>query len=256
MRKQKAIENTYNINTLDHQHLFLRYLNLDREMKKKNDELEQFNYATAHDMQEPLRTIISFIQLLKESYPDKLDETEKEYFSFIEDAAFRMKDQIDSISDYSIIGRNKKKSKVNLSILIEEVITKLKVKIKETKAEFKISDLPTINGFETELRLLFMNLITNAIKFVKQGEQPLISIDFLEGDLYWKFMVTDNGIGIEKKYHSKIFDIFYRLNDRSKYPGSGIGLAQVKKIVDLHNGSILVDSKLGVGSTFTISIEK
>jgi len=229
---------------------------IELNLKSKNEELKQFNYASAHDLQEPLRTIIGFIELLRQTYPDKLDETGKEYFSYIEAAAFRMKEQIDALLHHSKIGIEKKKSKVNVAVLINDIITDLDAAINKSKAEFKIANLPIINCYEVELRLLFMNLISNAIKFVKAGKQPLILIDFEESSLYWKFTIADNGIGIAKENYSKIFKLFSRLNEREMYAGTGIGLAQVKKIVDLHRGEVFVDSKLGVGSTFAFTIQR
>ncbi len=230
--------------------------NNEISIKRKNEELEQLAYASAHDLQEPLRTITGFIDLINRDYADKIDKSGKTYLSFITNASYRMKEQIDGLLDHSRIGRNITKEKVDTFLLVKNIIKDLDKVISDTNAQIEIPELPIVDGYKVELRLLFLNLITNAIKFTTKDRSPEISISFEEQRSFWKFHVKDNGIGMKKEYIPNIFKLFGRLNHRSEYSGTGIGLTQAKKVVDLHQGEIFVNSQEGVGTTFSFTIKK
>lgn len=224
------------------------------ELASKNKELEQFAYVASHDLQEPLRTTSSFVELLRKQYQGKLDGNADKYIDYVIQASDRMKTLIKDLLDYSRIGREKEYKEVNVNNLVKETISDLDKVIKENHGKVTIGALPVINAYPTELKLLFQNLVSNSIKFRRKGHPPEISIDALQEDGQWKFSVSDNGIGIEEQYRQRIFIIFQRLHNRSEYEGSGIGLAHCKKIAELHGGRIWVDSIPGEGSTFFFTI--
>lgn len=226
------------------------------QLKSKNKELEQFSYITSHDLQEPLRTVLSFIDVIQEDYSDKLDEDLNTYLKYISEASFRMSNLIKSLLDYSRIGHNGEVAIVDCNTLLNSVIADLKFKIDNTNAVINYVHLPTIQGFNLELRLLFQNLIINAIKFQKKTEVPKIDISFEDIRTHWQFNIADNGIGIKEEFQNKIFVIFQRLHNREEYDGTGIGLSHCQKIVELHGGEIWVTSEAGVGSTFHFTIPK
>jgi hypothetical protein len=224
------------------------------ELESKNKELEQFAYVASHDLQEPLRTTSSFVELIRKQYYGKLDATANKYIDYIIQASDRMKTLIKDLLDYSRIGREKKFEPVDCNVILDEVLADLNKVIKENKAEIRTGPLPLVNGFATELKLLFQNLISNSIKFRKPDTRPVIEIASRQENGHWLFSFSDNGIGIDKQYQQRIFIIFQRLHNRSVYEGSGIGLAHCKKIVELHGGTIWVESKAGEGSTFYFTL--
>ncbi len=226
----------------------------NKELERKNKELEQFAYVTSHDLQEPLRTTSSFVNLLKEQYGGKLDKKADKYFSFIVDSSDRMKVLIKDLLDYSRIGSKNQLEKVDCNNIIQDVIADIELVIRDFNAEIIYGDLPVINGYPTKMKQLFQNLLINAIKFSKKEVAPDINISVNKTDGYWKFAFSDNGIGIEKIHQERIFVIFQRLHTRSEYNGSGIGLSHCKKIVELHHGKIWVESEPGKGSTFYFTI--
>ncbi len=225
-----------------------------QELQSKNGELEQFAYVASHDLQEPLRTTTSFVNLFRNQYEGKIDETADKYLGYIVQSSERMKVLVKDLLDYSRLGREKELKLSDCNLLLKEVLADLHNVIQETKAEIHAGELPVLQVYPTEFQLLLQNLIINAIKFRKPGERPRIDIraDDLAG--YWTFTVSDNGIGIEKKYQEKIFIIFQRLHSRTEYEGSGIGLAHCKKVAELHRGSIYVQSELGMGSRFIFTL--
>ncbi|WP_051119569.1 sensor histidine kinase [Gillisia sp. CAL575] len=226
------------------------------QLKSKNKELEQFSYITSHDLQEPLRTVLSFIDIIQEDYKEKLDDDLNTYLKYISEASTRMSSLIKSLLDYSRIGLKAKVETVDCNTILNSVTADLKYKIDKSRAEINYLALPTIGGFNLELRLLFQNLITNAIKFQKKTEIPKIDISFEENRTHWQFSVADNGIGIKEEFQNKIFIIFQRLHNREEYDGTGIGLSHCQKIVELHGGEIWVESDAGVGSVFHFTISK
>jgi len=226
------------------------------ELERKNKELETFAYVASHDLQEPLRTIASFVDLLNRQYKSRLDENADKYMNYIVESSDRMKTLIKDLLDYSRLGREKEARQVNCNTIVEQVRADLNVVIKDNQAEIKADELPVIEAYPTELKLLFQNLVSNSIKFRKPGVAPVVEIGAFRQNGHWTFHFRDNGIGIERQYLEKIFVIFQRLHNRTSYEGSGIGLAHCKKIVELHGGNIWVESEPGVGSTFYFTISE
>jgi signal transduction histidine kinase len=224
------------------------------ELESKNKELEQFVYIASHDLQEPVRTVSSLADFLSNDYEDKLDDSAKQSFDFIKEATARMSELIKGLLDYSRLGMYPEVKLTDINDLINSVLDDLGSSVRESGAKIHVGSLPVLNVYATELRLLFQNLISNAIKFRKKGIPPEISISANKGDGEWQFSVKDNGLGIETKYKEKIFEIFQRIHKRNEYEGAGIGLAHVKKIVNLHNGKIWLDSVPGIGSTFYFTL--
>jgi PAS domain S-box-containing protein len=225
-------------------------------LQSQNSELEQFTYITSHDLQEPLLTLISFSELLLEEYTEGLNDEAKLYIEFINKSAIRMRALVSGLMEYARIGKRDNVKEIDCNQVLNDVLTDLSVIISKTKAEIEVENLPIIRGYETYIRLLFQNLISNAIKFNKENTKPEIKIKCSETINEWKFSVKDNGIGIEEKYIDQVFIIFKRLNNDTLYKGYGIGLAHCKKIVDIHNGEIYVKSTINKGSTFSFTISK
>lgn len=229
------------------------------ELERSNDELQQFAYITSHDLQEPLRTITSFTQLLERRYSGKLDKDADEFIEYIVDASVRMKQMIIDLLEYSRVGTQGHEFKlVDVDDVLHETENNLKSLIDENNVILTHDALPTVIADKLQLVQLFQNLISNAIKFKKENEPPKIHISAKKEGNDYVFSVSDNGIGMESKYTDKIFEVFKRLHTIDKYKGTGIGLAVVKRIVERHNGHIWVESELGTGSTFyfTIPINK
>lgn len=226
------------------------------ELARSNTELEQFAYISSHDLQEPLRTITNFVGLFEKEYSGKLDSDATGYLNVIVTAASRMRNLIKDLLEFSRVGREMKFESIDCNSVLKEVKEEMATSIKESNAKITISNLPVLNGNYLELKRLFQNLISNALKFQKKDVNPEITITVEEKDNEFVFAIKDNGIGIDEQYNDQLFIIFKRLHSTSEYPGTGIGLATCKKIVDLHNGKIWVESKLGNGSTFYFSIPK
>jgi signal transduction histidine kinase/streptogramin lyase len=223
-------------------------------LERKNKEMEEFAYIASHDLQEPLRTTSGFVKLLQKQYQGKFDEKGEIYFNYILEASDRMKLLINNLLEYSQIGKKKELQQVNCDVILKNVLADLGVAITEAGAEITYDPLPIIGGYPTEMKQLLQNLVTNAIKFRKKDTSPKIDIGAKLVNEEWQFTVSDNGIGIDEKYAEKIFVIFQRLNAQSEYKGSGIGLSHCKKIVELHNGKIWVNSRPGEGSRFSFTI--
>jgi PAS domain S-box-containing protein len=229
---------------------------MNKELEFHLSELEQFSYVSNHDLQEPLRTLTQFTQLFTKKYADKLDEEGKKYVEFITKAAMRMKMLVKDLLEYSLLGKESEKSIVDCNKIVDIVLGDLDESIKGSSAKLTVQELPILNVYETEFRMLFQNLIENAIKYQKKDMIPeiIISAESLEKE--WLFSIKDNGIGIDKKHDEKIFIIFQRLHNRAEYEGTGIGLAHCKKIVEMHGGRIWVESTPEKGSIFMFTIPK
>lgn len=227
---------------------------LNAQLNAKNKEMEQFAYIASHDLQEPVRTISNFARMISTNYEGKLDETADKSLRFMIDAADRMSALIKGLLDYSRIGREVRLTTIDCNSILDDIKLDLTSVIKETKATITVDDLPEIIGNATEIRLVFQNLINNAIKFRKVNTPPVIEISVRQSARMWKFSCRDNGIGIEKKHQKRIFQIFQRLHSRNEYSGTGIGLSHCSKIVELHGGKISVVSKPNQGSTFYFTI--
>ncbi len=225
------------------------------ELAQKNKELEQFAYIASHDLQEPLRTVTNYIGLLQEDYSDQLDATAHRLLKTIMGASVRMRVLIQALLAFSKLGRNKAVTTFETAEVLRQVLEDSRASICETGATVVCSDLPRIDGYELEFRQLLQNLLANAIKFRRPDEDPAIAVRAVRRSDSWEFQVEDNGIGIDPKYHDKIFHIFQRLHTDDTYEGFGIGLANCKKIVDLHRGKIWVVSDGCTGTTvhFTVS---
>lgn len=225
-----------------------------QQIARKNKELEQFVYIASHDLQEPLLNLTNFVELLQDEYGELFDETASMYFDVISQGASRMRNLIRCLLDYSRLGQHVELSLVDTQVLMETVCSDLSVPIKKAGAQIHFQELPTLVGYATELHQLFQNLLSNAIKFRKPGQCPDICITAEKTTQGWCFAVSDNGIGIAPEFREKIFLIFQRLHERESYEGNGIGLAHCKKIVEMHGGSIQVNSEAGQGSTFLITL--
>ncbi len=225
------------------------------EMQRSNTELEQFAYVISHDLQEPLRMVSSYTQLLAKRYGNKLDSDADEFIAYAVDGAKRMQTLLHGLLDYSRVGtRGKPFSLVNCEHIVEQAMANLKIAIEESGASVSYDVLPTVMGDEGQLVQLFQNLIGNAIKF--RREEPLqVHIWAGRRNSVVTFSVNDNGIGINPQHSQSIFEIFRRLHTREEYPGTGMGLAICKKIVERHGGHISVQSQPGQGSTFHFSVD-
>lgn len=224
------------------------------KLEVSNRDLEQFAYVASHDLQEPLRMVSNFTQLLERRYKSKLDEDADEYIEFIVDGAKRMKELINDLLTFSRLNTERSKFEpINMEISLNRVLSYFKTDIQETKAKITYDSLPIVNGDPSQITQLFQNLISNAIKF--HGDEPLqIHISKHQTGKKWMIGVSDNGIGINPNHQKQIFDIFKRLHTHEEYDGTGIGLAICKKIVERHGGKTWVESELGKGSTFYFTI--
>jgi PAS domain S-box-containing protein len=224
------------------------------ELARSNTELQQFAYVASHDLQEPLRMVISYLSLLERRYGNKLDPEAKEYIEFAVSGGKRMKALIDDLLHYSRIDtQGRDLDNVDMGNVVEKALAILKVPIEENKAEVEIDPLPSVTADELQMVQVMQNLISNAIKF-HGAEPPMIRISASPGSGEWIFSVKDNGIGFNMQYAEKIFQMFQRLHSINEYPGTGVGLAIVKKIVERHHGRIWVESEEGKGATFFFTI--
>ena len=227
------------------------------ELATSNAELERFAYVATHDLQEPLRLVSSFMQLLKKKYSNQLDEQAREYIDYAVDGANRIKKLILDLLEFSKVSSNREEfTPTDMNMVLQDVARMFSGELKDTGAALTIPELPTIHANTALMLQLFENLVGNAIKY-RNGRQPLIQIDCQEKDDEFRFSVSDNGIGIDPEYSDKIFILFQRLhNNNETYDGTGVGLAICKKIVELHQGTIWVVSEKGKGSTFYFTIPK
>ncbi len=229
-------------------------LQLTEDLKRSNEELEQFAYVASHDLQEPLRAVTSYTQLLAQRYQANLDDRADKYINYIVDGATRMQQLINDLLAYSRLGtRGKEFEQAQCKAAIKQTLCNLQIAIAETKAVITYDEMPTVMADESQLVQLFQNLLANGIKFCRQ-DIPLIHITAGRQESEWLFSVSDNGIGIDPEYADRIFIIFQRLHSRREYSGTGIGLAMCKRIVERHGGRIWVESQEGKGATFYFTI--
>jgi signal transduction histidine kinase len=219
-----------------------------------NAELEQFAFFASHDLQEPLNTTSGFVKLLKQKYKGRFDQEADQYLDYIDQSSDRMKSLIIELLEYSRIGWQKELQQVDCNTLLTEVLADLNSIISKNEAVVNADSLPVLNAYGTELKLLFQNLISNAIKFKRQDCNPEIKIQVEKKEDHWQFSFIDNGIGIDPQFHEKIFGLFKRLHNRAQYQGTGIGLAHCKKIAEMHGGKIWVESQPGGGSAFMFTV--
>ena len=227
------------------------------ELARSNAELQQFAYVASHDLQEPLRMIGSYTQLLERRYGEKLDADAREFMDFIVDGATRMKQLIEDLLAFSRVGtRGKELRPVQAQSALDRALINLRAAIESSDAQITHDALPDVTADDSQLTQLFQNLIGNAIKFKNKDEPVRIHVGVHDAGDEWRFSVSDNGIGIEPQYFERIFMVFQRLHTRDEYAGTGIGLAICKKVVDRHHGRIWVESVYGKGSTFVFTLPK
>lgn len=225
------------------------------QLERSNWELERFAYVASHDLQEPLRTLAGFSELLTERYRGRLGGEGEEFLGFIEGGALRMQTMVQDLLSYSRVGTHGEPFvAVDCSELVDEVSADLGAAIEECGARLSHQGLPTVEADRGQLRQVFSNLIGNAIKYRRPGVPPEVRVSAERVSGAWQFSVEDNGIGIEPKYFDRIFIAFQRLHGRDEYPGTGIGLAITQRVVERHGGRIGLESRLGEGSTFRFTI--
>ncbi len=231
-------------------------IQLNEKLLQSNQELQQFAYSASHDLQEPLRNITSYINLFMRNFGATLSEEGREYLDFAAGGAQRMHHLIKDLLTYSKLDQqDEPMAAFEGNNILREALDNLHLSVEESNALILYPDLPVLYGNHSQILLLFQNLIDNAIKFRSKSE-PLVFIDMEDKNELWEFKIKDNGIGIPQQFQNKIFGFFNRLHPRDKIDGSGLGLSICKKIVEKHNGNILVDSKPGKGSTFTFTLSK
>ena len=224
------------------------------ELQRSNDELKHFAYVVSHDLQEPNRMVINFMELLKYKYDNQLDERANQYISFAVEGAHRMRRLIKDILTYSRVHSEKKAFEdVDLNRVLQDVQKDLVMSIDENSARIICSAMPTVVGDSTQIRQLFQNLISNAIKYRREAP-PFIHIHCKKENECWQFSIQDNGIGIAEKHYDRIFKLFQRLHHRDEYSGTGLGLALVHRILVRHGGKIWLQSEPGKGSTFYFTL--
>ncbi len=225
------------------------------DLARSNAELEQFAYVASHDLQEPLRMVASYTQLLARRYRGKLDADADEFIGFAVDGALRMQALINDLLDYSRAGtRPLRLEAVDTNAMVDQVVHDLTGASSATGATVTHDDLPRVVADPTQLRQVFQNLIANGLKFHKPGQSPVVHISGMRDGRTFRFTVRDNGIGIEAQYVERIFTLFQRLHTREEHPGTGIGLAICKRIVERHGGEINVDSSPGSGACFSFTL--
>ena len=228
------------------------------ELTRSNRDLEQFAYVASHDLQEPLRKVASFCQLLQRRYANQLDERADQYISFAVDGAQRMQRLINDLLAFSRIGRMTSNFvDVDLNQVVSEVVAQQQQNLARVHAQVTWDALPVVNGEEPLLTALIGNLVSNSVKFQRAGEPPRVHLSAQRHGDEWEVTCADNGIGIEPEFADKVFVIFQRLHNKDAYAGTGIGLAVAKKIIEYHGGRIWVDTTAGPGTTirFTLPVQ-
>lgn len=256
-KKKEPIEEELAAALIEINRLENKYVEENKKLKKSNRELEDFAYVASHDLKEPLRKIVAFSERLREKYKDKLDEKAQFYIERMENASSRMQTLIDDLLKYSRVSRTTiEVEPLELHEVFEIVVDKLELLIERNQAQLNIENVIDFHGNKNLIVSLFQNLINNAIKFQPKGQRAVVTInskmDKVRNKKFVHYTVTDNGIGMEKKYLKRIFHIFERLHGKEDYSGTGIGLAISQRIVEKHSGKISVESELGKGTTFHI----
>lgn len=242
---------------------------MNRELLQSNESLQQFAYIASHDLQEPLRKVQSFSKMLGEQYASQLEGTGLDMLTRVQSSARRMSELIRDLLNYARLTTDKEPlTTVDLNSIISEALTDLDMRIQATQPTIQIDSLPTVQGRAVQLRQLFHNLLSNALKFQPSGQQPMIAVtcqvadpNTLPADLpsrrtYWQIDVRDNGIGFHQQYTDRIFEVFQRLHGKNKFVGTGVGLAVCRRVTETHGGGICATSKLGEGATFSVFLPK
>ncbi len=230
------------------------FLKRTNELARSNADLQQFAYVASHDLQEPLRMVISYLTLLEKRYPDLLDPDGREFIRYAVEGGKRMKELVDDLLAYSRVDTTGSVFElVDMNELVARTIPLLQIPIQEANATIHVDPLPSVDADSTQMVQLIQNLLANSVKF-RGNSPPVINITASVGAGEWVFGVHDNGIGMDMEYSDKIFQMFQRLHNRDRYPGTGVGLAIAKKIIERHGGRIWVESVEGTGSTFFFTI--
>jgi light-regulated signal transduction histidine kinase (bacteriophytochrome) len=229
---------------------------LNAELVLKNNELERFTSIASHDLQEPLRTIGNMTVLISRKYYSHFDDQGKKILDYITSATQRMNLLIKGLLEFSRIGNYRKIQRVDIQDLVNTIALDFGSALQAGEGIIKIRQLPSVMGNPIELRMLFQNLISNALKFRKTDVAPIIEVSAKDMNSHVEFCVKDNGIGIEERDYEKVFLIFQRLHLREDFEGTGLGLAYCRKIVELHGGKIWIDSQKGVGTSFYFTLRK
>lgn len=220
-------------------------------------QMQEFAYVASHDLKEPARMVKSFMKLLEEGYANQLDENAKRYINFAVDGAERMTLLIDELLTYSRLDNLKEiREEINIKSLLDDVFLFLSGLFEEKEAVVHVGEMPSIVASRTALKIVFQNLIVNALKYRSEKVRPVINITSEDKNTHWQFAVQDNGLGISKEYHEEIFKLFKRLHAKEEFSGTGMGLASCKKIVESFGGKLWVESELNKGSTFYFTILK
>lgn len=227
-----------------------------QELTRSNQELQQFAYVASHDLQSPLKTIENYLSLLEHQHAEEITPDARQLIGVSKAAAGRMRTLINDLLEFSRVGNNTEWTQVDLNGVLAEVIDEQQEEIRLSGATVKVAPLPTLVGHHTDMKQLFQNLLSNGIKYARAGVPPVIKVWGEDQETKYLLAVSDNGIGIEEHYFDRIFQLFQRLHGRTQYPGTGIGLATCKKIIDLYGGEIWLDSTLGEGTTFYLTIPK
>jgi signal transduction histidine kinase len=227
-----------------------------QELSRSNKELQQFAYVASHDLQSPLKTISNYLTLLESKYGDQLEPDARRLIGVSTSATERMRVLINDLLDFSRVGSNHQFTEVNLNELIAEILEEQQSEIQSTGVSVDVGPLPTITGHRTDLKQVFQNLISNGLKYHRPNAVPSLTIRAVDEGQFFRFSISDNGIGIDKQHFERVFQIFQRLHGRNEYSGTGIGLATCKKVIDIYGGQIWLESTLGEGTTFYFTLPK
>jgi light-regulated signal transduction histidine kinase (bacteriophytochrome) len=228
----------------------------EAQLRASNEELEHFAYLASHDLQEPLRTITSYVGLLDSRLGDKLDDRERSWLGFVSEGAARMSQLITDLLEYSRTGRARDDSEATIALddAWDLAVANLQHAIADNGATVERGELPTVQAGSREMTSMLQNLIGNGLKY--RGEAaPIVRASAQQRNGRWEIAISDNGIGIEPRFHERVFGLFQRLHTSEEYPGTGMGLAIVKKIVESNGGSVRVESTPGEGSTFIVTLQ-
>ena len=227
-----------------------------QELSRSNQELQQFAYVASHDLQSPLKTIVNYLTLLETKYGEQVGADGRKLIDTSTAAAGRMRTLINDLLDFSRVGSVTEFSEVNLNELLAEILDEHQDDIRAANATVDPGPLPTLTAHRTDLKQVFQNLITNGLKYRRRDVATRLSIRAIDEGSAYRFAVADNGIGIEPQHYERVFQVFQRLHGRNDYPGTGIGLATCKKVIDIYGGKIWLDSTPGAGTTFYFTIPK
>lgn len=224
------------------------------ELEKTNSELENYFFLASHDLQEPNRTIISFLTNLEKNYQQNIDEKGRKYIKYAIDGAYYMRKSILNLQEHTKIGKDLEIKHINLNLTLNRIINDYKESL--SLGNIEVTKLPTIETDENLIYLIFKNLIDNAIKFKKPEEKAKIKVEYIDNQSFWEFRITDNGIGIDKEYFEKVFQLFQRLDANIENKGSGVGLSLTKKAIEKLGGKITLNSEKNKGSSFSFILPK